>query len=207
VQEVEAVRLRLEVGVASRTMAGETASADRHVVREVGDSAMIAVVDGLGHGDGAVRAALAAVASLESEPMMPLVPMAMRVHERLRGTRGVVMSLAIADVQAGRLQWLGVGNVAGVLVHRVSGGRRPLESLVPLGGIVGSNLPPLSPMSLPVEPGDTLVFATDGVDVAFDGSIAAAMPAQRLAQVILATYGRPKDDALVLVARFAEEPS
>ena len=199
--------LRLEVGVASRTMAGEPESADRHVVREEDSRALIAVVDGLGHGDGAVQAALAAVASLESAPMAPLVSTSMRVHDRLRGTRGVVMSLAIVDLRSARLQWLGIGNVAGVLVHRAAAARRPPDSLVPLGGIVGSNLPPLSPVSLPVEAGDTLVFATDGGDVAFDGSIAAAMPAQRLAQVILATYGRPKDDALVLVARFAEDPS
>jgi negative regulator of sigma-B (phosphoserine phosphatase) len=205
---VEAVRRRIEIGVASMTMAGETESADRHMVREDGSRTLIAVVDGLGHGNGAVRAAVTAVASLESEPLAPLVPMVLRLHDRLRGTRGVVLSLAVADLAAGQLQWLGVGNVAGVLVHRTAGARRePQENLVPLGGIVGSNLPPLSPVTLPIEAGDTLVFATDGVDVAFDGSIAAAMPAQRLAQVILATYGRPKDDALVLVARFSEDPS
>jgi hypothetical protein len=203
---VEALTVRVEIGVAGRTMVGEAASGDRHVVRRDGSRALIAVVDGLGHGESAVAAAEAAVRTLESNGSHELVPMVLRLHERLRGTRGVVVSLAIVDLEARRLHWLGVGNVAGVLAHRVAGDKRaPHEGLVPMGGIVGSNLPPLCPVSLPIAAGDTLVFATDGIDVDFDGSIVAAMPAQRLAQIILATHGRPQDDALVLVARFVED--
>ena len=38
-----------------------------------------------------------------------------RCHDRLRATRGVVMSLASLDQERGILTWLGVGNVAGVV--------------------------------------------------------------------------------------------
>jgi hypothetical protein len=51
---------RLQVGVAIAPMYGQVASADRHVVRSVDDEVLVAVLDGIGHGEEAVRAAMLA---------------------------------------------------------------------------------------------------------------------------------------------------
>ena len=53
-----------------------------------------------------------------------------------------------------------------------------------------------------VAPGDTLVFATDGVRHEFTAEISISEPPQRLADQILARFGKGTDDALVLVARY-----
>jgi hypothetical protein len=55
--------------------------------------------------------------------------------------------------------------------------------------------------SLAIVPGDTLVFATDGVDAAFERDLNGRVPVQPLAQRLLAVHGRGSDDALVLVVR------
>ena len=193
---------RIELGVTSQTMSGETASADRHVVRVNGSKVLIAVVDGLGHGAAAVRAALTAVRVLEEDPVPSPVPLVRRLHEQLRQTRGVVIAVALVDLDACSLEWLGVGNVAGLLVHNGNHGtpeRR--KALAQLGGVVGHALPGLWVEALPIVPGDTLVFATDGIKADFDESVATGLPVQRLAQRILSAHRRDNDDALVVVAR------
>jgi negative regulator of sigma-B (phosphoserine phosphatase) len=73
--------------------------------------------------------------------------------------------------------------------------------MVQLGGVVGHALPALHVESLAIVPGDTLVFATDGVDAAFERDLNGRVPVQPLAQRLLAVHGRGSDDALVLVVR------
>jgi hypothetical protein len=68
-------------------------------------------------------------------------------------------------------------------------------------GVIGHSLPPLRAEALPVATGDTLVFATDCVDTAFERYLSSGLSLQALAQRLLSQYGRSSDDALVLVAR------
>src|SRR5437764_14087643 len=44
-----------------------------------------------------------------------------RCHKRLRSTRGVVMSLASFDARESIMTWIGIGNVAGLLLRREGG--------------------------------------------------------------------------------------
>src|SRR2546422_10647190 len=50
-------KLIVEWGVASQTLAGEVESGDKHVVRIFPHGALLAAVDGLGHGEEAAAAA------------------------------------------------------------------------------------------------------------------------------------------------------
>ena len=88
----------------------------------------------------------------------------LRCHERLRDTRGVVLSLGL--FATGSLTWLGVGNVDGVLVRSGSGAP---EQLLVRSGVVGRRLPSLELSRLTVARGDTLILATDGIDQGFAG--------------------------------------
>jgi hypothetical protein len=53
-----------------------------------------------------------------------------------------------------------------------------------------------------VSPGDTLVFATDGISTDFRRELVWSLPPQNAAERILARHGKTTDDALVLVARY-----
>ena len=123
-------------------------------------------------------------------------------HAALRSTRGVVMTLAFVDLEAGRLSWTGVGNVEGRLVHAAAGLNAPTEGALTKGGVVGYNLPSVRVTSAALAAGDLLVLATDGVGSGFAATLAAGGSAQQIADRILAEHGKPADDALVIVVRY-----
>jgi serine phosphatase RsbU (regulator of sigma subunit) len=194
-----APKRRVEWAVSAVALPGQAESGDLHFVRDLRQRAVLAVVDGLGHGDEAAVAARVAVAALERSPDEPVAALLMRCHEELKKTRGVALSLASVDVTDGTLTWLGVGNVAGVLIHAAGGDR---EGLITRGGVVGFNLPPLRSVTLPVARGDTLILATDGIRSSFTDDLSLGGTPQRIAQETLDRHWRGTDDALVLVARY-----
>src|SRR5512138_909714 len=90
-------RPALEWGVATVPMAGEDTSGDLHVITEFPGGVLVAVVDALGHGPAAAQAATLAIDTLRVRPADPLPELIRRCHQRLIGTRGVVLSLATFD--------------------------------------------------------------------------------------------------------------
>jgi phosphoserine phosphatase RsbX len=190
----------LDWAAAAAVLSGQTESGDRHYVRCRSGSAMVAAVDGLGHGAEAAAAARTAIDALEEYADESLVELLRRCHECLRPTRGAVISLASINFRDDMLTWLGVGNVAGFLLRADRG--LPTETLLLRSGVVGDHLPPLQTAELRVVPGDVLVFATDGVRADFAESIVVNGSLQTNADQILANYDKGTDDALVLMARY-----
>ena len=192
----------LEWGVAAQALPGETTSGDRHVMQAFPSGALVAVIDGLGHGEEAATAAEIAVTTLIGHAHEPVITLLNRCHEQLRASRGVVMSMASFNSLEGSLTWSGVGNVEGLLRRAGGSTNASDESLLLRGGIVGIQLPPLSASIIPVMPGDTLIFVTDGITPGFADKLNLRDPPQQLADSILAQHGKGTDDALVLVARY-----
>jgi hypothetical protein len=137
-----------------------------------------------------------------------------RCHRELRGTRGVVMSLASFKLREQRLSWLSVGNVRGLFFNvRLSGlaGLSEMvkrKSLMLRGGIVGYQLPKLYPSHISIQRGNVLIFATDGIlsdftgDMTLTRKLSGSVPAQQIADDIFAQYAQDGDDATVLVVRY-----
>jgi len=191
----------LEWGVAERALEGQTENGDMYLVQPLAEGILVAVVDGLGHGREAATAARMAVDTLGQFAGEPLSCLFARCHERLRPTRGVVMSAAVVHPAEGWMAWLGVGNVEGVL-QRANPGIRPVaETLLLRSGVLGSHVPRLGVMVLAVQPGDVLILATDGIRREFAEERLRGLAAQQAAERVLARYARHTDDALVLVAR------
>jgi serine phosphatase RsbU (regulator of sigma subunit) len=199
---------RIETGLATAMRVGEAESGDLSVVLLTPGGALVGVVDGLGHGEEAAAAAKVAVSVLESHPVEPVVSLVRLCHEELRATRGVVVSLASIDAVEGVMTWVGVGNVEGILLRADLQAQPATESLLLRGGVVGgAELPPLSGAVLRIFPGDTLIFATDGIRSGFAAGLTAGIAPQLLANRILRHHTRNTDDALVLAARFLERPA
>lgn len=192
----------VELSVAARPCPGFAVSGDLHAIAECSRGMLLAVIDGLGHGPPAAEAARRARDLLVQAPGDPLELLVARCHEQLRFLRGAVLSAAFVSRSEPSLAWLGVGNVEAILL-RASPGSRPAQRSMPLTpGLVGGSLPSLEARVLDLEPGDTLVLATDGVRSTFPESLAPAAPPAVLARRILDGYARGTDDALVLVARY-----
>jgi hypothetical protein len=196
----------IEWGVSSRALPGQAASGDRHVVEVFSGGALIGAIDGLGHGAEAASAARAAGEVLGRHCREPVIALARRCHQALLATRGVVMSLATFDGSDATMTWLGVGNVEGVLLRSRMRAAPVREQLLLRAGVVGFRLPELSAGVLRVAPGDTLVFATDGIRSDFADAIDRTGSPSSVADRILAGYAKGTDDALVVVARYAGGP-
>jgi phosphoserine phosphatase RsbX len=191
----------IEYGVAKFVLPGQGESGDRHVLRCTENGILIAVIDGIGHGEEAASAARMATAILKGAFDQPIISLMEQCHEKLRPTRGAVLSLASIDPKHGMMTWLGVGNVQGVLVRANATKGNAQEELLLRSGVIGSQLPPLQAAVLPIEQGDTLFFATDGIRNGFAGGLSSKENPQRAADRILKEYGNGNDDALVLVSR------
>jgi serine phosphatase RsbU (regulator of sigma subunit) len=189
----------IDWGLAERPCPGGSESGDRHVIQAFASGVLLAVVDGLGHGEPAAAVARLATAILTEHAGEPVGQLVERCHAALAQTRGVVMSLASVDARDLGVTWLGVGNVEAVLVR--AHGQGGSEHLLLRPGVVGQKLPSLQPVRLAAEPGDTLVLATDGIRSDFEATLTPARAPRELADAILAQHGRDTDDALVLVAR------
>jgi negative regulator of sigma-B (phosphoserine phosphatase) len=189
----------IEWGVAERPLAGEERSGDLHVVKQLDDGTLVAVIDGLGHGGEAAGAATAAAQILEQHAAEALELLVRRCHEGLRSTRGAVMGLARFH-GSGSMRWLAVGDAEGVLVPGGADEGR-IRSLPQHRGIVGRNLPALRPESFDLAPGDLVIMATDGINSEGLRRPLLRSTPQWLANDILARSARVNDDALVLVVR------
>jgi phosphoserine phosphatase RsbX len=191
----------VEYGVAKFVLPGQGESGDHHLVFCNRNGILVAAIDGIGHGEEAANASKAAAALLRNSADEPIISLVERCHEKLRATRGVVLSLAFIDPEHGMMTWLGVGNVQGVLMRADAKNGNVKESLLLRAGVVGSQLPALQATVLPIVQGDTLFFATDGVRSDFSVTLSARENPQRAADRILEQYRSGTDDALVLVSR------
>lgn len=192
----------IDWGVAESAAPGGATSGDLSLVKSFPGGILLAVVDGLGHGEGAAVAARQAIGILEAHAQEPVIALVERCHRELRQTRGVVMSLASYSATDRTLTWLGVGNVEGALQRAGPPADRALERLISFGGVVGDRLPSLRAGVLTVAEGDTLVFATDGIRAEFSDELSALGSPQQIADRILEEFSKGTDDALVLVARY-----
>lgn len=195
----------IESAAASFTLPGQDECGDRQAVVSLPYSAVVTVIDGIGHGTEAAEAAERAVAMVrEGRDPGNLIDLLKRCHTSLTGSRGAVMNLACFDQRQGTLTWVGIGNVEGRLLLRNkdkdSGYVR--EHLLLRPGVVGQRLPTLQVAVSRVQPGDMMIFATDGIDPGFADNLKIDSPVGDIADGIISRYCKKTDDALALVIRY-----
>lgn len=195
--------LRIEAAFATLPLPGQVESGDLSLIKKVGKGTLVAVVDGLGHGQEAASAAHAAVGALDRYSREPLTDLVRRCHEALVGLRGVVLGLAYLDPQAATMTWLGVGNVGGIVMRLDPASRPSRISLVQSAGFIGAEQTHPTTRSVPLALGDTVVLYSDGIRDGFAESVVLANSPQEIADFVITRHVKGNDDALVLVARYA----
>lgn len=192
----------LECGIAVSTQPGQEVQGDRHLIQSFDSGTLVAVIDGLGHGQEAAEAAALASTTMAASAGESVLNLIRLCHDALRSTRGVVMSLASFSAVERTMVWAGVGNVEGLLLRADSTAIPRSEMLLLRGGVVGRSLPPLAAAIIPIAKGDTLILASDGVGVGFWSGLPVSEAPQRMSERILAQYATGADDATVLTARY-----
>jgi anti-sigma regulatory factor (Ser/Thr protein kinase) len=189
----------LAFGVATRPRQPGTDNGDAFVVKQWAESTLVGVIDGLGHGEFAHRAAQAARQYVESHFDLPLDQIFRGVDRACRATRGVVMALARFDWGRGRLAFASVGNIE-VRVF-------PSSALFPFSirrGVIGLNAPNAMVTEHPWSLDHVLVLHSDGLRTHWgwkDFPGLADQPAPALAQEFLRLLAKEEDDATVIVVR------
>ncbi len=189
------------LGVASKPLRGQTLSGDRHVFIEFPDGVLVAAIDGLGHGSEAASASQKAAETLFCCTTRTVISAIQRCHEQLQNTRGVVMSVASFNANNNSMTWLAVGNVEAYLL-RADASKREKPFILMRGGVVGYSLPPLRAEIVAVNPGDTLIMATDGIRSGFSVRLDPRACPQEIADAILTRFAKDTDDAMVVVVRW-----
>jgi negative regulator of sigma-B (phosphoserine phosphatase) len=191
-----------EWAAAGLPLAGQPVSGDAATVEDDRGDYLIAVVDGLGHGEAAADAASLAIDVIRANRAEPLDNLLVLCHQAMQVSRGAAITLARVDTVHRALTWVGVGNVDAFLVRNTPTGTAPVDSPVLAGGIVGFNLPRVTVRTVDLHMGDLIVFATDGIDPKFAGDLRLGMDVASLAEHIVSSRAKGTDDALALVTRF-----
>jgi phosphoserine phosphatase RsbX len=192
----------IEWGVATQPLPGQTVSGDLHLVEPFAHGALVAVVDGLGHGDEAAAAAGIAIEILKGNAAQSVSLLVQQCHGALLQTRGAVITLASFNALDNTVSWLGVGNVAGLLLRADTSAKPACESAMLRGGVVGYQLPALRASVIAVSAGDLLILASDGIRGGFEQCVIPTNKPQQIADRIMSQYVKGSDDALALVARY-----
>jgi anti-sigma regulatory factor (Ser/Thr protein kinase) len=195
----------LDMGGFSVAMAGEEVSGDDWAVHHRPRGCSILVVDGLGHGIAAADAAREAIQAFQKNPLAAPSECMEAIHARLRSTRGAAAALATIDASARTVNFIGVGNIAGMVTDTPE-----CRTLVSMSGTLGHNVRCMREFVYPWCPQSRLILHSDGVSGRWDWSSYPGLMQREpvlAAAVLYRDMARGKDDATVVVAREGGRPA
>jgi negative regulator of sigma-B (phosphoserine phosphatase) len=181
-----------------RPMPGQRVCGDAALIKSNDEYALLAMVDGLGHGTEAHRAAVAAHDYFSRRAGRDIIATLRGLHRALAKTPGAAVGLCRLDLADSQLEYAGIGNTSLCKV-----GRRETR-MVSRDGVLGHNAgcPPVQRAS--IEPGDLILLHTDGVSTSVARANllkGRALAPKTLAHRIVQHFGKPSDDAGCIVVR------
>ena len=198
---LESDEARSRIGVVCVALPGEDISGDGWARLDRGEVTTIMVIDGLGHGPRAAEATRVALAAFEEEaPSQATVAESMQsLHARLHATRGASVALARIDWEARSLEYVGVGNISGVLL-----GADSRKHMISHNGTAGVRADRIQPFVHPWPTDGLLVMHSDGLGSRWtlDGYPGLQTRDPTLvAGVLYRDFKRDRDDTVVLALR------
>ena len=186
-------------GVVALPAPGERVCGDSWGVALDGSRAALVVADGLGHGEHAAEASLAAVDLFARQPFAEMKGALEEAHVVLRMTRGAAVTRAQLDVEADALRVAGAGNV---MIRVVSGVFN--RSVLAQNGTVGVQMRRVEETNMQWPDHALIVCHSDGLQSRWPPQAVEALIGRDptlAAAVLVRDYGRGRDDVTVLVVR------
>jgi anti-sigma regulatory factor (Ser/Thr protein kinase) len=187
-----------EVGILTRPHRGFRENGDAFVVKEWDDRLLVGLIDGLGHGELAQKAALAAQSYVRSHYDQPLDKIFAGAGRACLATRGVVMALAVFQASS-QMAFASIGNVE---VRAKSGSER--LPFVCKRGYLGGAETNVKVQQFSWRPEWMLVLHTDGLRSRWQWSDIPGIEsasAHSVAGRLMDTLATRQDDATVLALR------
>ena len=190
-----------DVAGVSVAMPGEQVCGDAWGVVADRGRAVIAVVDGLGHGVGAAAASTAAMEALMSRNDGSSIDTLTAIHEAVRHTRGAAGTVVSIEPRGTVLTVAGVGNVGTAIVANGQ-----VRQAVSLGGILGHGVRTFRQYQYPWPADALLVMHSDGLSSHWSldpyPGLRQRHPAL-VAAVLYRDFQRGRDDVTVVVGKAA----
>jgi hypothetical protein len=196
------IPFRSEVAILGRAKEERGRNGDDGTFLRLGDDVVFAVADGLGSGNLARDASWLAISVVQKHPAVRPDQLVRDCDAALKGTRGAVLGVARYDRRAGTIEHACLGNITTQIVRL-----RQSHSFGAPSGVVGFHDPrtkKIGSETAPIYSGDVLLMYTDGFKTGVDISQQLELLREHpllIADYLLTHFGRPDDDALVLVAR------
>ncbi len=188
----------IKVSVISRPYTGFSVNGDCYYIRSLEDRDIIAVVDGLGHGRDAHKAASHAVKIIEENTQNSIEDIIKQTNTALKNTRGAVIALFIVYKFTNEFEMISIGNID--CRHIVADSTVKLLSY---NGYVGAYSGSCKSRKHIYSKGDMLVLCSDGISSKWEvGNYAegVAKSPSLLCNMVFNEYERHNDDATILVA-------
>lgn len=191
----------LDLSVFSRPLPGQKYNGDAYFIKKYEDKVMFAVIDGLGHGQGAQEASQFAVDCLENYFRRPFTEIFQLCHQRLKRTRGAAMSLCRINLKDRVMTHAGIGNVD-TRVYSSETAPRPFCINGTLG--VAMRMVKVDDYLLPEN--SIIIMFSDGISGRFSPDNLRGflnLKPQSLAKRIMDNHARENDDATIMVGRLS----
>jgi anti-sigma regulatory factor (Ser/Thr protein kinase) len=192
---------RREVAILSRPCERESVCGDDALAIDTAGGLLLAVADGLGHGEPARAASEAAMDVIRAAPALSPAELLAACGPALRSTRGAVAAIARMDPAGTALTIAGAGNVT-TLVYGPGSADRTLGNPHVLGS--PHRVPRFDEQRFHLDPHRTIVLFSDGLLARSDLSDepeTLRQPPIAVAQRLIERFGRRDDDVMVVVAR------
>ncbi|MCX2546043.1 ATP-binding protein [Pseudomonas sp. COW5] len=187
----------LRFGVSQHSLHNDPACGDVwHLAINSSDISAL-IVDGLGHGEDAERAARAGEKTFALSPFAPPVLLMDELHREMIGTRGGAVAFAQFHGERDSLTFAGIGNIGASLVTADKS-----RGLASHPGIVGAQFRKAQPFDYAHVNGHLLIMYSDGLQSRWNlqdyPGLVHRHPAV-IATVLHRDFSRGRDDATVLV--------
>jgi anti-sigma regulatory factor (Ser/Thr protein kinase) len=189
----------LEVGVICLAKQGQDVSGDNWAVTQGVEHSLIMVADGLGHGQDAAAASLAATNLLPARAQFKPAAIIEAAHAALAHTRGAALAVVELDLARLVVRFAGIGNISGMIL-----GSDHAQHLASYNGIVGHQVRKIQEFTYPWSAEALLLMHSDGLISHWDLSRYPGLLSRHpslIAGVLYRDFSRGNDDVTVLVAK------
>lgn len=189
----------LELGAVCLPKQGEEVAGDGWLLEPSGDYRSVLVVDGLGHGPNAARAARAATDTFASHPDAPPAVLMKICHGALAATRGAAGAAARVEAPKRQGIFAGIGNIS---CRVESTGER--RQLVSHSGTLGHVMRRVQEFEFAFPAGALLILHSDGLATHWTCSDYPGLLSKHaglIAGVLYRDHDRGSDDVTVVVLK------
>lgn len=189
----------LEYGAVCVALEGEVECGDTWRLADGGAQLAMFVADGLGHGALAATAAVAAAEVFADRPFEEPARGLEAAHRKLAGGRGAVAAWAVLHGEHSRVEYAGVGNIAGTIVAKERS-----QGMVSFNGILGVQVSRMRQFSYDWPAGSLVVMHSDGLSARWSLAEHPGLHGRHaavIAGVLYRELARKRDDATVAIVR------